>query len=287
MATWVQTSQFSKVMDAIKEKLATKLEASGVKNNATTTDAGYVLDARMGKTLGDRATTLETKVSDLYFATDSNGKWGYKSTKNGAVTPFRNPTGDAIAAEVLSGKIFSSAALENVAGTMANRGAWTGSTTGNGNVAIPEGYHNGSGYVSGAGAYNAGVTYADGRTNTKSANYKAGYSAGEAANTFEDILLSVWYENSMSAFFSLSPDCSMTTSLHNTSGGQATLTSIKGNMAGYKDNTINILVTGEYLYYDSSNVFKRRTLTAGTTLTGGGGDGNNSHTIIFAAKLKG
>ena len=183
MATWVQTSQFSKGMDAIKEKLATKLEASGVKNNATTTDAGYVLDARMGKTLGDRATTLETKVSDLYFATDSNGKWGYKSTKNGAVTPFRNPTGDAIAAEVLSGKIFSSAALENVAGTMANRGAWTGSTTGNGNVAIPEGYHNGSGYVSGAGAYNAGVTYADGRTNTKSANYKAGYSAGYAACT--------------------------------------------------------------------------------------------------------
>ena len=156
MATFVTTEKLSKLMDAVKTKIATKLDATGIKNDATTTDAGYVLDARMGKTLGDRATTLETKVSDLYFATDSNGKWGYRSTKNGAVTPFRNPTGDATAAEVLSGKTFSSASLENATGTMANRGAWTGETTGSGNVTIPEGYHNGKGYVSGAGAYNAG-----------------------------------------------------------------------------------------------------------------------------------
>ncbi len=158
MATFVTTEKLSKLMDAVKTKIATKLDATGIKNDATTTDAGYVLDARMGKTLGDRATTLETKVSDLYFATDSNGKWGYKSTKNGAVTPFRNPTGDAVAAEVLSGKTFSSASLENATGTMTNRGAWTGATTGSGNVTIPEGYHDGKGYVSGAGAYNAGVS---------------------------------------------------------------------------------------------------------------------------------
>lgn len=38
----------------------------------------------------------------------------------------------------------------------ANKGAWTGATTGSGNVTIPAGFHNGSGYVSGSGAYNAG-----------------------------------------------------------------------------------------------------------------------------------
>lgn len=70
-------------------------------------------------------------------------------------------------------------------------------------MAIPAGYHNGSGYVSGSGAYNkgvsdadaranpnstnytsgynAGVTAADGRTNVDSANYKGGYSAGVSA----------------------------------------------------------------------------------------------------------
>ena len=302
MATWVQTSQFSKVMDAIKEKLATKLEASGVKNNATTTDAGYVLDARMGKTLGDRATTLETKVSDLYFATDSNGKWGYKSTKNGAVTPFRNPTGDAIAAEVLSGKIFSSAALENVAGTMANRGAWTGSTTGNGNVAIPEGYHNGSGYVSGAGAYNAGVTYADGRTNTnsanykagynagvtyadgrtntKSANYKAGYSAGETAMTVEDVMVAVVHVNSSASFYSYA-------SGYSAKGGRDNkgMTSCTGAMAGYNDGEITIVTAGKYIYFGSDGTWHTGTLSAGTVITYyAHSDGVRS---CFAAKLKG
>lgn len=167
MSTFVTTEKLSRLMDAVKAKIATKLDATGIKNDALTTDAGYVLDARMGKTLGDRATTLETKVSDLYFATDSNGKWGYKPTKNGAVTPFRNPTGDATAAEVLSGKTFSSASLENATGTMTNNGAWTGSTTGEGNVTIPAGYHNGSGYVSGKTSYNDG--------------YAKGYAGGKAS----------------------------------------------------------------------------------------------------------
>ena len=57
----------------------------------------------------------------------------------------------AAASDILSGK---KAGVNGgmVTGSMANRGAWTGATTGNGNVAIPAGYHNGSGYVSGAGA---------------------------------------------------------------------------------------------------------------------------------------
>ena len=181
MATFVTYDKLSKIMDAIKTKIDKKLDATGIRNNDTTTDSGYVLDARMGKTLGDRATTLETKVSELYFATDGNGKWGYKTTKNGAVTPFRNPTGNATAAEVLSGRTFSSASLENASGTMTNRGAWTGATTGSGNVTIPAGYHNGSGYVSGSGAYNQGVTDADNRANTNSTNYKTGYNNGVSA----------------------------------------------------------------------------------------------------------
>ena len=88
MATFVTYDKLSKIMDAIKTRLAKKLDASGIKNDASTTDSGYVLDARMGKTLGDRATTLETKVGDLYFDTDSSGNWGFKSSKNGAVKSF-------------------------------------------------------------------------------------------------------------------------------------------------------------------------------------------------------
>ncbi len=83
----------------------------------------------------------------------------------------------AAASDILSGK---KAGVNGslLTGSMANKGALTGATTGNGNVAIPAGYHNGSGYVSGAGAYNKGVTDADARVNTGSANYQGGYSAG-------------------------------------------------------------------------------------------------------------
>ena len=87
---------------------------------------------------------------------------------------------DAAAGDILSGK---KAGVKGslITGTMPNKGAWTGATTGSGNVAIPAGYHNGSGYVSGAGAYNAGVSAADARVNTNSANYKGGYNAGVSA----------------------------------------------------------------------------------------------------------
>ena len=87
---------------------------------------------------------------------------------------------DAGAGDVLAGK---KAGVKGslITGTMPNKGAWTGATTGNGNVTIPAGYHNGQGHVSGAGAYNAGVSAADGRVNADSANYKGGYNAGVSA----------------------------------------------------------------------------------------------------------
>lgn len=144
---------------------------AAIANNETTNAEGYVLDARIGKKHSDQ-------LNGLYFGTDASGKWGFKTSQGGTVTPFRNPTGNAAVADVLSGKTFSSAALENATGSMPNRGAWTGATTGNGNVAIPAGYHNGQGYVSGAGAYNKGVSDADGRVNTESASYKSGYTNG-------------------------------------------------------------------------------------------------------------
>ena len=69
---------------------------------------------------------------------------------------------------------------------MANQGAWTNTPTGSGKITIPAGYHNGSGYVDTAtvytNGYNAGVTDADARANTNSANYQAGYNAGISAS---------------------------------------------------------------------------------------------------------
>lgn len=144
---------------------------AGIANNETTNTDGFVLDARIGKKHSDQ-------LNGLYFGTDAKGKWGFKTSQGGTITPFRNPTGNAAAADVLSGKVFSSAELEDATGSMPNNGAWIGETTGNGNVAIPAGYHSGAGYVSGEGAYNKGISDADGRVNEESASYKSGYANG-------------------------------------------------------------------------------------------------------------
>lgn len=56
--------------------------------------------------------------------------------------------GDAVAANVLAGKIFSNDDDTGIVGTMTDRGAVT-ITSGTVNQAIPAGYHNGNGYVVG------------------------------------------------------------------------------------------------------------------------------------------
>lgn len=96
-------------------------------------------------------------------------------------------TGDATVNQVIQGATFSNASETGLTGTMKNNGAWTASTTGSENVKIPAGYHNGEGYVSGAGAYNKGVSDADGRVNTDSASYKDGYNNGKSEGSITSI----------------------------------------------------------------------------------------------------
>ena len=94
--------------------------------------------------------------------------------------------GNAETGDVLVGKTFSNKQSNALTGTMPNNGAWSASTSGNGSVTIPAGYHNGSGTVSGAASYkqghdqgyNQGVSDADGRVNTSSASYNSGYANG-------------------------------------------------------------------------------------------------------------
>lgn len=73
--------------------------------------------------------------------------------------------GNAGPGDVLVGKTFSNKQSNALTGSMPNNGAWSASTSGNGSVTIPAGYHNGSGTVSGSASYNQGVF--DGKNNTE------------------------------------------------------------------------------------------------------------------------
>ena len=143
-------------------------------NGNVTIPAGY--HNGQGHVSGAGAYNAGVSAADGRVNADSaNYRGGY----NAGVSATKK--GTAGAGDVLSGKTFTNGSSVGASGTMPNKGAWTGATTGSGNVTIPAGYHNGQGHVSGAGAYNAGVSAADGRVNADSANYKGGYNAGVSA----------------------------------------------------------------------------------------------------------
>ena len=103
----------------------------------------------------DMTNSLKSGLANFKFKNNS-GKAQYSMNGGTSWTNFRNPVGTAAAADVLAGKTFANASSDSVAGTMTNRGAWNSSPTASGNVTIPAGYHNGSGYVNTAGVYTAG-----------------------------------------------------------------------------------------------------------------------------------
>lgn len=168
-ADLVDVEDFNTNADMLDEKLAAvEAEMADVKKSVSD-----------GKKLVADAITAQgtaTAAGAAFETIAANVTAAGTARYNAGVTAAEK--GNASTGHVLSGRTFTSAKGINLTGTMANRGAWTAATSGSGNVGIPAGYHNGSGYVSGAGAYNAGVAAADARANENSTNYKTGYNNG-------------------------------------------------------------------------------------------------------------
>ena len=147
----------------------------------------------------------------IKFGINASGQYGYIKQGTSEVTPFRNPTGNASPSDVLSGKTFSTASLENASGTRVDLGREPemksglfyngnvylypvpGGDNSNGNYGIQRGVHASPSNIAGWSGgtlftksqydahYNQGVTDADNRANTNSTNYKSGYNAGYSA----------------------------------------------------------------------------------------------------------
>ena len=84
-------------------------------------------------------------VNGVKFGTSGNNRGYYDA--NGNFKTFRQPSGNATAAQVLTGYSFANASSDAVNGSMPNQGAKTASLNCGGSYTIPAGYHNGSGKV--------------------------------------------------------------------------------------------------------------------------------------------
>jgi gas vesicle protein len=155
---------FEKIKDQLSEDVAEKLQIQIDELNKTVDDLNTTIETTVSTQISELKEEVDASLADgkIKFGIDSSGNYGYIKEGADTVTPFKtgneSKVGTATEAQVLTGYTFTNASSVGASGTMANKGAWTGSTTGSGNVTIPAGYHNGSGYVSGSGAYNAGVS---------------------------------------------------------------------------------------------------------------------------------
>lgn len=139
---------------------------SSVANNDTTTNAGYVADARIVKVHGDEIDKLSAEVSNCLKSV-SDGK----STVAGVITAQGVNT--AADAEFTT----MAANITTVATNKYNTGYGKGVTDADAR-ANPGSINYQSGYNVG---YSAGVTAADARSNPGSVNYQSGYNAGYSA----------------------------------------------------------------------------------------------------------
>ena len=168
----------------------------------------------------------------IKFGINASGQYGYIKQGASEVTPFRNPTGNASPSDVLSGKTFSTASLENASGTRVDLGSepeMKGGALYNGDVylypipggdgrnyGIKKGVHASPSNIAGwsggtlftksqydsnySSGYNQGVTDADNRANANSINYKSGYNAGAAAQSPIYIPALRWYMSGATQF---------------------------------------------------------------------------------------
>ncbi len=164
-----------------------------VANNDTTTNDGYVADARIVKTHGDEIDAVKTDVSTLSSKVASF-QTGVDALYNKCVSLGVTPSGKTLDAVTN--------ALQNVYNTGYSKGNSAGYNAG---VAAADARVDSStanykgGYTAG---YNAGVAAADARVSTSSASYtsgyNSGYSAGKSAASVKLKYVSNWTSGSMS-----------------------------------------------------------------------------------------
>lgn len=143
-------------------------------------------------TVGQMLEHLVANQKNFVFAYDAaSGRYGYSI--DGVFRPFRNPTGNAVPADVLAGKTFSSAGLDDATGTMPNRGELNVTLKPDGNNAtsqsVATGYYSGGTIkADGSDSYSRGVNDGKSQFNkTYSIHVRVGCGDGIQGNQRADV----------------------------------------------------------------------------------------------------
>lgn len=122
---------------------AANITVADTGNNYTATDVEGAL-TELFTNVSNGKTAVASAITGKGVAASGSDTFSQLGTKIGQIS---TGTGNAVAADVLTGKTFTNGISAGITGTMPNNGAATITPSGTGPVMIPAGYHNGSGTV--------------------------------------------------------------------------------------------------------------------------------------------
>ena len=165
----VQAILESAKSDIAGHKAAAAVQAHLAKNIAIEDTEGLFTATHVEGALGELFTSVSNGKNTVAAAiTDkgvpTSGSDSFSQMANN-IDSIVLGSGNAVEADVLSGKTFSNDSGTGKVGTMPNRGAVSQSLAINGSYTIPQGYHNGAGQVTQSIPAKGAQTYTPGTTN--------------------------------------------------------------------------------------------------------------------------
>ena len=209
-------------------------------------------------------------ASDLPFELGiENGVYGYYTT-GGTFVGFKNPTGNATAADVLSGKTFANATSDSLTGSMTNRGAVSKALNCGDSYTVPKGYHNGSGTVT-ANSLASQTGVDSGKTAATAATIRSEYQAWVNGNKISGSMATLTSANFSGTHSSTVAGAASSYVTKSTSAGYvANSTSVNTLAAGTSPTISTTAATGTKTinvkpgYYNKISVNQTSAYNAGT-----------------------